>query len=156
MRSVFALVLILATRFASAQYTHKDFLPLKELAGTWVIEYEDYSMFEVWEVIDTDTLVAMSFQVRDGDTLFTEVIELIYTDHQIIYKPRVFYQNEGEAIPFLLSGYRRKTFVFENPDHDFPRRITYILRKKEELEVVIEGDYRGGHRKVPFLFRRLI
>ncbi len=149
------LMLLPLANLVQAQYILKDFIPLRQLEGTWQIEYEDYTLYEVWSVVGQDHLEAESYQVKDGDTIPQETIELRFYENQIVYSPRVFNQNEGQAIPYTLVAIKRGAYAFENKEHDFPTKITYELRDQNDLLVIIEGLYRGGQRRIPFNFKRV-
>jgi hypothetical protein len=47
-----------------------------------------------------------------------------------------------------------KGFVAENPEHDFPQKITYRLKDDNTLFAMIDGKIKEQYRKQEFLFTR--
>jgi len=45
--------------------------------------------------------------------------------------------------------------VFENPEHDFPRRISYARPDESRLLASIEGPRNGTPRRIEFVFTRI-
>ena len=61
----------------------------------------------------------------------------------------------GQALTdFELKSQAAGTVTFENLQHDFPQRITYMRRGADSLLVRIEGDREGRRRARLFAFRR--
>lgn len=56
--------------------------------------------------------------------------------------------------PFRLLRIGEHEAVFENPEHDFPQRITYSRPEASRLLVGIEGPGKGERRKIEFAFSR--
>lgn len=56
--------------------------------------------------------------------------------------------------PFRLTESSENSAVFENPDHDFPRRIVYRLLDDGRLYVTAEGDMGGETRKLEWTWSR--
>ena len=44
--------------------------------------------------------------------------------------------------------------VFENPQHDFPQRISYTLKADGKLTAAIEGTKNGKTRRVEYHYQR--
>ena len=47
------------------------------------------------------------------------------------------------------------TFTFENPQHDFPQRITYRRGTEGWLYATVEGKLQGQDRQVTYPYRRI-
>ena len=55
--------------------------------------------------------------------------------------PRAFNQNAGKPVEFKMSAATPDSFVFENPAHDFPKKIIYqFVRGKNQILASIEGN----------------
>ncbi|MBK9423718.1 MAG: hypothetical protein IPN54_06270 [Bacteroidetes bacterium] len=65
----------------------------------------------------------------------------------IYYIPTVTNQNDGVPIPFKLITSEAGVFVFENPTHDFPTKITYKTDQKNKLSASISGKINGEEKK---------
>jgi hypothetical protein len=59
-----------------------------------------------------------------GEIYVTEYISIKKTEGGIYYTAAVLNQNNGKGIDFKLTR-SDSIYVFENPDHDFPKMIRY-------------------------------
>ncbi len=110
-------------------------VPCRLLQGTWKIENKD--LYEEWETVTGHLLKGKSYKKRGEEIIITEYLMLQNKEGTIIYSARVPDQNEGATIDFRMSNPDDKTWVFENPEHDFPQKIVYkhILENKIHVEV---------------------
>lgn len=60
--------------------------------------------------------------------------------------------NGGSATDFLLTKISADSATFENPDHDFPRAITYTKRADGGVDATISGA--PGQRALTYSFKR--
>lgn len=82
-------------------------------------------------------MLGTSQTVVDGKTEFFEFIKIEQTGEGVQMTPAPM---GNKSVPFkLVSGDGRKA-VFENLEHDFPKRIIYRLREDGSLVARIEGD----------------
>lgn len=56
------------------------------------------------------------------------------------------------ATPFALTELGPSRAVFENPEHDYPRRIEYHLTDAGQLEVQLSGEEHGGESGLDWTF----
>ncbi|MCI0751530.1 MAG: DUF6265 family protein [Flammeovirgaceae bacterium] len=137
------ILVILGPIYSQAQEL-KEF---KWLAGTW--KQKDKNAYEVW----TDKgnfLEGKSFIIgSSADTTVTESIRLISKEGAFFYVPDV--EGPQGEVYFKISSLDGSGFVASNPDHDFPKIITYARVGKSLLEATIEGN---GKKKT-FYFERL-
>ena len=56
------------------------------------------------------------------------------------------------ATDFTLTKIDATSAIFENPAHDFPKVIRYMLRPDGSLEAAISGA--GGEKPQTFVFKR--
>jgi len=68
----------------------------------------------------------------------------------LYYMPTVQGQNNEKEVFFKLTALSDTHFVFENPMHDFPKKISYYHPKKNELYTEVEGLIDGKTRKEAF------
>ena len=59
-----------------------------------------------------------------------------------------------DPTPFPLTTLEDRRVVFENPDHDFPQRITYWLDETGALHARVEGDVNGDTRTDEWVWQR--
>ena len=128
------LVFILLCDAATAQ--RRD---LQWLAGTWKLKNKQ--TFEVWKIHDNGDLSGKAFRLNGVDTVITEVIELQYSHGAFHYIPDV--AGSQPPVDFLITTIYNKSFVAENPHHDFPKIIRYRFRTvngQSHLDASIEGN----------------
>jgi hypothetical protein len=86
------------------------------------------------------------------DTVHSETIELLWEGDDIFYIPTV----KGNAGPvrFKLTENNGQSAVFENPEHDFPTKITYENRGDSMLYAKISGMVKGKEVAKEFPLQR--
>ncbi len=136
--------------FSSCQNEVASFTPF---AGSW--KSEDEKTTEQWQSQSDTLYFGKSFSVENNDTLHLESITIKKRNGSYYYIPQVFNQNDGREIPFKLIDYNKDHFVFENPKHDFPQRITYSFKGNESLLVVIESIGPEESKRVEFKFSKM-
>lgn len=113
------------------------------LTGTWeMAKPNGNSRLESWEKESRKALTGKGISVANGDSTVLETIALYIDHHQTWYVPVVSDQNEGQAVQFKLVSASAGHFIFENPEHDFPQRITYHFKPldKNPITVKTQGD----------------
>lgn len=124
----------------------------KWLVGTWKIDTKNGSIVEVWQLKNDSTLQAKSYFVKNNtDTLPEESVELICNNNNWFFIPTVNGQNNNKPVVFKLIFYKGTEFICENPEHDYPQRITY-RRIKNQLFASTEGREKGKYKKQNFDF----
>lgn len=118
--------------------------------GTWKIE--NMEAYEVWEITEDEQMKGHSYRTRDGEQVITEYLEINHRNNQLIYTATVLNQNEGRGIDFILNRPDSLTWVFENPEHDFPKMILYQKRSDSEIYVEVSD---GGERGFNFHMHRV-
>ena len=112
------------------------------LTGTWEMDKGKTKRLEIWAKKDDATLHGSGLKLSGKDTILLERIELISRENQIFYIPTVPDQNNSLPVPFKLVQSENNSFVFENPEHDFPQRISYHFKPLTYTKpcVPMEGD----------------
>lgn len=127
MNKILPLVLILI--ICSCQ-TNKTLESLKWMEGQWIIPDDTlYQRTEEWSLISEKEMIGFGMTVDNSDTIFFEKLS-ITTEGSDTY----FNADIGDGVvKFKLIESKDERWVFENPNHDFPKRIIY---KKEGEEMV--------------------
>lgn len=129
-----------------------DLRELYWLADDWTMiqNGETTSSHETWRRVNDSLFRGEGYELMPGaDTAVLENIDLAVKDGGIFYMPAVKGQNEGQPVPFRMVSCRDQEVVFENPEHDFPQRISYRLHGMDTLIARIEG--RGRQAELVFL-----
>lgn len=116
------------------------------LQGTWKMENKE--IYEHWDKLNDKILKGFSYKLNDGQMKVSEYLEIKKHDNHIVYTASVINQNQGKAIDFKLTK-TDSTFTFENPNHDFPKKIVYQkLSDTEILVQVSDGNKKGFSYKI--------
>ena len=125
------------------------------LIGEWENNYEGGRMFESWEFAGDSLMSGLSYTIENGDTVAFETISLRQRGIDLFYIPTVNNQNEGEVVEFKLTIFTDSTLVFENPNHDFPQKISYINYGGDSLLAEISGIYEDEPAAIQFPMKRI-
>ncbi|MFN4198806.1 MAG: DUF6265 family protein [Flavobacterium sp.] len=117
------------------------------LVGTWQNKTEKGTFTETWEITENTTqeghtykrLEAFSCLIKDRDTLFSEEVVLFKMD-KWMYSVLASGQNDGKSVVFTSTKITDTELVFENQEHDFPKKIVYTLITPDSLYAEISGD----------------
>jgi len=123
------------------------------LIGRWENNSPDGNLSETWEKDGDMAFMGESYFVIAGDTVFEEHIRLTQTEDGLVYSPTIPGENNGKPIDFTLKHASEKEMVFENPKHDFPTKITYML-KGDSLIATISGKRAGREEKEVFAMKK--
>jgi hypothetical protein len=152
----FALAAVLLTLAAHAQApaakpTLQDFA---WLAGHWRIEQSDRLVDEQWMAPSGGLMMGMARNVQAGKVREYEFTLLRQEPNgDIVY---VASPSKQTQTTFKLTSLRDGEAVFENPEHDFPKKIVYARKPDGSLLAAIEGPGRDGKtRRVEYPFKRI-
>lgn len=136
MKYLLLIVAISLAHLAAGQSGFPDFLP-----GIWKIENKE--SYEHWDRLNDKTLKGFSYELQDGRMLVSEYLEINQQSDGTIYTASVINQNQGKSISFKLTQ-TDSAFTFENPGHDFPKKIVYQKRSDAEIFVQVLGGNKRG------------
>lgn len=92
-------------------------------------------------------LVGNGYRIAAGDTIFSETLFLRKLNDKWAYIVN-FRNNETR---FILVNKPGDSLVFDNPENEFPKRITYVKKAKGVIEAGIENPGEA-ERITRFLF----
>lgn len=107
------------------------------LNGCWQIEKS--GTFEIWES-KADILVGRVIKIEKNDTLTIENLKIYKKKDEVIYEATVPTQNDGRPIEFVLTQNDESFLLFENPQHDFPKKIKYRFVNHNQISATISGN----------------
>jgi len=123
---------------------HSSINSLAWLSGCWGGKEEEGVVDEQWSRPAGNSLVGASRIVRDDRTVSTEFLEIREAAEGLVLTVHPLGQ---PSVSYRLKSAGKTSAVFENPAHDFPRRIVY-QRKGGNLTVRAEGDESDGRRAI--------
>ncbi len=109
------------------------------LLGGWQSSASNSQLYEYWSVQNDTVFSGVGYVINGKDTGSKENIKLELHGQDLYSIPSVNNQNEGKPISFKLTSAENQKLVFENPQHDFPQKITYELIKEDSLVATISG-----------------
>ncbi len=125
------------------------------LNGSWQMQTRRGIITEKWAVANDSTLAGESKMTRaDGTEIQLEKIELAFRNGNYYYIPTVRNQNGQQAIEFKITSHSQTGFVAENPQHDFPKRITYTLVNKDSIHAIIDDGAAAPVKKSDYYYSR--
>lgn len=133
------IAIVLISSSLSAQKTIED---LYFLLGTWKVENK--ASYENWKMVGKTEIKGFAYKLVGNDQQITETLIIKLKDKQIIYEATVPNQNEGKSIEFVLKSPLENYYSFENPSHDFPKKIQYIKKSDSKIFVKVMGDKDEG------------
>jgi hypothetical protein len=124
------------------------------LAGHWRIEQGARQVDEQWMAPAGGLMMGMARNVQDGKVREYEFTLLRQDPNGDIYY--VASPSKQSETAFKLTSLSRGEAVFENPAHDFPKKVVYTRRPDGSLLAAIEGPGRDGKpRRVEYPFKRM-
>jgi hypothetical protein len=135
-------------------YRHAEDIPLPTpakaaigdlswLAGAWVGtrgSSGQISIEERWSTPLGGAMLAVSRTVSRGKMSAFEFLRIVERDSGVVY---IAQPNGAAPTEFVLTELDAKRAVFENPRHDYPKRIVYELSAEGALSATI-GFIKGG------------
>lgn len=157
---LFAFLLLLVPAPVFSQIFADDapgiFRELRDLDGTWFMPTDRGDRLEYWYIQDDSTYLGKGMRIKpeNGDTVTLETMRLELRDTTITYYAIVRGQNQNKPIPFVMTTADYEGYVFENPDHDDPKKIRYRLLGKREMQVYTEGKRNNRTVTQEYVFER--
>ena len=119
----------------------------------WVSSDGESKSYERWEKINDSLFEGCSETIKSGETIFSEKLKIQKTGNDIFYIADV--SHNPEPVKFKLTSLDDIEAVFENPEHDFPKKITY-KNENGSLHAWIEGPAKNGEwKKIDFFMNKI-
>ena len=125
------------------------------MIGTWKMETKRGAIIETWISVNDSSFAGESFMVKiTGGTVPLKKIQLVCRSKEYFYIPVAEGQNDNKQEKFKITSFNESGFVAENPEHDFPKRITYKLVNKDSVHAFIDGGPAMPEKKSDFYYSR--
>lgn len=106
------------------------------LQGEWQIDKQNS---ENWQMVSENHLRGMVYKSMDNQIEIAEYLIIFKKNNDVVLRAEVVGQNRGQAIDFTMSRVG-ESYVFSNPQHDFPKQIVYTPLDENTLQVKVSGD----------------
>ena len=110
------------------------------LSGCWAFTRNGRHVVEQWMAPEGGTLIGVARTVANGKTVEYEFLLIRSGANGLEYVAKPSGQPEGT---FTATRVTATEVVFENPAHDFPKRIRYE-QNGDRLIATIDGDGKGA------------
>lgn len=152
MKIYYTLLLLL---FASCAGKSESIDEIEWINGDWHAKVQGNEVFESWERENDSSWIGKSKFVKEGKTLFTELMSIRSRKNKLVFISAVSDQNDAEKITFTEANYEKNKIVFQNKTHDFPQKITYQKKNDQEMLAYISGDLNGKKERIDFNFKKV-
>jgi hypothetical protein len=138
---VFTLSALFATSFLFI-FSQENFPHFLE--GKWKMEGQ--ASYEEWTKHGDNTLKGISYSLKNGEFKLSEYLDIKVINKEVYYIPTVIGQNYNQEIRFKLRKVDN-SYNFENPLHDFPKKITYTFIRADSIMVEVSD---GGKKSFSY------
>ncbi|NVJ48899.1 MAG: hypothetical protein HWE13_04615 [Gammaproteobacteria bacterium] len=114
----------------------------KWLLGHWVSKQGEQQAEETWQQISADTFEGSGQVFKEQQLTSFESLRLVAMSDSVFYLAKV--THNPLPIAFKLTECAASRLVFENAQHDFPKRIEYHLESESTLQVVVSDGAAKG------------
>lgn len=120
---------------SSAAQSQDPLTPFHAWSGHWKYVKPGKTIHERWRISSDGHLRGESWHIlQNGDSVYAETLHLFASDSNIYYCPFIPGQAETR---FRLLESTKNSWVFYNPENEFPKYIRYKLKSPLELEASI-------------------
>lgn len=153
-RSIFICLLLSVFGLVSCEKTG-TIEDVNWMIGHWQgLDLNDLSFHERWERSGNNSFVGTGCTISpEGDTLWKESLKIELVEG-VPYYVASTPGNKGAILFRMIQGDAQHA-VFENKEHDFPKRISYTLETKNTVRVKLEGLERGQPKIQQLNFERV-
>jgi len=152
MKSIIAF--IIASAFCIPYKATKTFIKMYALQGVWKMVTKRGVICEEWRKVNSNYLQSKGYMIKGNDTITNERVALTNVGEDIYYTSTVENQNNKQPIAFKMTKADNNSFVFENAQHDFPKRIVYTLISADSLNAYIDDGIDGSKKRQNFYYKK--
>lgn len=145
-----AIIVSGAAHSQSANAVKADLKNISWLTGKWsrTNAKPGRSGYEIWKSEADTVWIGRGINMRGSDTTFVEKLKIVQRNQQLYYVADV--PNNAQPVNFLFTSIDATGFTCENPQHDFPKKITYTLIDNR-MRAVISGN----GQQIEYWFERM-
>jgi rhodanese-related sulfurtransferase len=151
MRGALTLSLVAIAAAATADAQPSGIQHVAWLQGCWESTSPERTIEEHWMAPAADSMVGMGRTVRGGKMVEYELVVIREQGGQLAYEAHP----SGQPSAVFLSGpVTDTTVVFENPQHDFPKRVGYERGGPDRLLAWIDAGPDSERPRMEFSYKR--
>ena len=107
------------------------------LAGSWSGTAGASTIEEHWTAPAGGAMLAVARTIRDGRLRAFEYLRIVEKGSTLVYLAMP--NGRAPATEFTLTSVSDASVTFENPSHDFPKKIQYSLGADGVLQAIVSG-----------------
>lgn len=114
------------------------------LLGSWSGINGNNVIIESWQKVSPLTYEGLGETRSKASNALkgSESMRLVEMSNQVFYLAKV--RHNELAVPFKLTQCSKRSVIFENPGHDFPKKIHYQLQSEHKLTVTVSNGKDKG------------
>jgi hypothetical protein len=121
------------------------------ISGTWIGVASSGTIFEErWTPTAAGSMMAVARTIRDGLMSAFEFLCIVERNGGLVYQAMP--NGRSPATDFTLTTIDADNAIFENPAHDFPKKVRYTKLPDGSLEAVVSGD--PASKPLRYVFKR--
>jgi hypothetical protein len=137
-------------------FTNKNnFTELHIFEGSWQMKTAKSTIGEIWTKTNDHVLTSKAYYINGTDSIVYENVVLSKVGNDIFYTVTAANENNAQPVAFKLTSALNKKFVFENPTHDFPKRIVYEFINQDSIHAFIDDGKEASAKRSDFNFKRI-
>jgi hypothetical protein len=142
-------IIYFGNSYCQTSNVNDDFKKLDWLLGTWIRTNANpgRNNNERWIKLSSRELQGFGLTMKGQETALLEKLKLIIKENAIYYVADV--PENKQLVYFKLTEISENAFSCENPEHDFPKRISY-QKDGDKLKATISGN----GKSVDYFFER--
>ena len=109
-------------------------------AGTWCDS--TLGIYERWDKSGDQQLKGFSYEIKNGEKVISEYIEIAMKENSMVYTVSVKNQNDEKPVSFVFSP-TDSIYTFVNPGHDFPTYIRYKVISANQIQAKVGNASRS-------------
>lgn len=130
-----------------------DLKSLEWLAGMWEGIHGQGIYHEEWQIVNSSEMLGKAYLIKKGEILNMEILKLHIAGGNIFYTAEV--SHNKSPVSFRLISDQNNIFIFENPEHDFPQKITYEKKEDGSLYAVVEAMMNDKLKKIEYSLKSI-
>ncbi|MDT8393103.1 MAG: DUF6265 family protein [Bacteroidales bacterium] len=118
------------------------------LEGTWATGDSIGLTAESWEKINDHYMSGEGlFATSDGKSV-VEILNIFIQEGTLVYTALVPNENNGHEIIFTDTQLNPDSLVFNNPGHDYPKKIIYHRAGEDKVNVYLYGNKKEADKLI--------
>jgi hypothetical protein len=114
------------------------------ILGKWVADHGENRIIEEWRSLGSETFegAGRTMSRKTGAMVSSESLRLVAMSSSVYYIAKV--SDNAYPVAFALTTCPAGRLVFENPGHDFPKRIVYSIQPDDSISVEVSDGRDQG------------